>query len=290
MRSCIVMTAIHSNETSTKVNLLTQPEYRHWSKELIKERIENDHRIRRIMVHDDKYHFCKTTIAIYNFREKPLLGEYKTVIMDTKLGIVISKKSTRAILHRYSKNILLSGLSLQKTVAHALNLHAFHSISLVHLVFFSLQAYTKNDTDWVGLHFFRDFCLEDDTIIFESIPINGVLLHFSFNHTSPTIHMRVKDSLLHNALLSKLAHNYHKSVAWECSGRTHQTGSMIFNSDFLSEKTTLLNLTLKHLVDQIIHDWHYIYMQHISNEYDMDYLIQDHPYHYRAVQRKRQNY
>lgn len=104
-----------------------------------------------------KYHFNPNTIAIYNFADNPMFGKYKTVVLDKQDGIVISVKSSKSVLHKYTKHVLISGLSLQKSIARILGLASFHSISLVHLVFFSLHAYSKRNTDWVGLHFSEDF-------------------------------------------------------------------------------------------------------------------------------------
>lgn len=131
------MTDIRLYSQYKRLVLPTQPEYRHWSKTLIKKRIEEDPIIRDITVHDDKYHFCPSTVAIYNFKDEPILGKYKTVIIDVEQGIILCKKSTRSILHSYSTKVLLSGLSLQKLIARNMGLVSYHSLSLVHLVFFS---------------------------------------------------------------------------------------------------------------------------------------------------------
>lgn len=280
---------LFESKQKPKIILPTQPEYRYWSKKLLKERVEGDPVIRDITVHDDKYHFCPSTIAIYDFHDEPLLGKYSTAIIDTENGIILCKKSTRSILRRYSTKVMLSGLSLQKLIAHNMGLLSYHSLSLVHLVFFSLHTYTKHNTDWVGLHFFRDFIIGDDIINFISIPIGGITYAFSFNHHNPCIHQRIKESLVHNATLSHQAHDYHESIAWACDRASHNNGSMIFNRNFRPQ-SRLITPTLKHIIDQMIHDWHYIYMKHVANEYDMEYLIEDHSFFYRTVQRKRQNY
>lgn len=284
------MTAIRLISQDYKLILPTQPEYRHWSKILIKERIEKDSIIRDITVHDDKYHFCPSTVAIYNFKDDPILGEYKTVIIDVEQGIILSRKSTRSILHSYSTKVLLSGLSLQKFLAKNIGLISYHSLSLVHLVFFSMHTYTKNNTDWVGLHFFQNFFASDNTIEFSSIPIDGINFTFSFDHKNPCIHQRIRESLMHNATLLHQAHHYHESIVWKCNGRSHHTGSMIFNPYFITRTHSLVSPNFKYIIDQMIHDWHYIYVKHIAHEYDMSYLIKDHPLLYQVVKRKRQNY
>lgn len=140
-----------------KFELLVQNGYRHWSKQLVEKRLIEDPLVRQYVVHDDEYHFNPNTIAIYNFADNPMFGKYKTVVLDKQDGIVISVKSSKSVLHKYTKHVLISGLSLQKSIARILGLASFHSISLVHLVFFSLHAYSKRNTDWVGLHFSEDF-------------------------------------------------------------------------------------------------------------------------------------
>ncbi|MGN1272412.1 MAG: hypothetical protein ACI4T3_04705 [Lactobacillus sp.] len=284
------MNDIRLSKQDHKLILPTQPEYRHWSKTLVKERVENDPVIRDITVHDDKYHFCPSTIAIYDFHDEPLLGKYETVIIDTEQGIILCKKPTRSMLHRYSTKVMLSGLSLQKIVARSIGLLSYHSLSLVHLVFFSMHTYTNHNTDWVGLHFFRDFVISDNVIRFVSITIEGYIFVFSFDHHNPCLHQRIKESLVHNATLSYRAHDYHDSIAWACDRTSHKSGSIIFNQNFLPQSRCLIMPSLKHIIDQMVHDWHYIYMKHIADEYDMSYLIEDHSFFYRAVQRKRQNY
>lgn len=143
------------NEIQSTFELLIQNGYRHWSKKSFKERILADGFIRNITNYNDEYVFSPDTIAIYNFVDDPILGQYKTAILDQRYGIVLSHKSSKSVLHKYTTHVLISGLSLQKSIAHTLKLTAFHSISLVHVVFFSLQTYTKHNTDWVGLHFLK---------------------------------------------------------------------------------------------------------------------------------------
>lgn len=153
-----------------------------------------------------------------------------------------------------------------------------------------MHTYTKSNTDWVGLQFFQDFFSGKNTIEFLSIPIAGINFTFSFDHKNPCIHQRIRESLMHNATLSDHAHDYHESIAWDCDGHSHHTGSMIFNQNFVTKTHSLVSLNLKYIIDQMIHDWHYIYMKHVAHEYDMACLIKDHPYFYGIVERKRQNY
>lgn len=165
------MTDIHRHSQSCDWVLPTHIGYHHWTKQLVKEKVERDPLIQKATVYDDKYRFCRNTIAIYNFEDNPVFGKYKTVIVDYEKGFVLYKKASRSILRSYSTSTLLSGLCLQKFIARNIGLRSYLSISLVHLIFFSMQTYTKNNTDWVGLHFFQDFYVGDGTIDFLSIPI-----------------------------------------------------------------------------------------------------------------------
>lgn len=181
-----------------RFELLVQNGYRHWSKQLVEKRLTEDPLVRQYVVHNDDYHFNPNTIAIYNFADNPMFGEYKTVVLDQKEGIVISTKLSKSVLHKYTKHVLISGLSLQKSIARILGLASFHSISLVHLVFFSLHAYSKKNTDWVRLHFFEDFDMQKNSITFKSIKNQYTL---SFDNTNPCIHKRISESLQHNDIL-----------------------------------------------------------------------------------------
>lgn len=284
------MTDIHRHSQSRDLVLPTHNGYRHWNKQLVKESVESYPSIKRITVYDDKYHFCRNTVAIYNFEDDPIFDKYKTVIINVKKGFVLYKKTTRALLRSYSTKTLLSGLGLQKFIARNIGLHSYHSIFLVHLVFFSMHTYTKKNTDWVGLHFFQDFFVGDNTIDFLSIPIQEINYVFSFEHNNPQIHQRIRDSLMHNSCLSRKIHEYHKAVAWDCEDHAHDTGSMIFNPDFLTKTHSLTFHTLKHIADEIIHDWIYIYMQHVADEYELECWVEDHKYFYSFLKRKHQNY
>ena len=270
-----------------KFELLVQNGYRHWSKQLVEKRLIEDPLVRQYVVHDDKYHFNPNTIAIYNFADNPMFGKYKTVVLDKQDGIVISVKSSKSVLHKYTKHVLISGLSLQKSIARILGLASFHSISLVHLVFFSLHAYSKRNTDWVGLHFSEDFDMQKNPITFKSIKNHYTL---SFDNTNPCIHKRISDSLQHNDILSRITHRYHESISWSCPRSSHKTGSMIFNTDFYNPTDTLIRFDFKHVIDEIIHDWHYIYICHVAREHDLWFLRDEHGYFYGRAMRNRQNY
>lgn len=254
------------NEIQSTFELLIQNGYRHWSKKSFKERILADGFIRNITNYNDEYVFSPDTIAIYNFVDDPILGQYKTAILDQRYGIVLSHKSSKSVLHKYTTHVLISGLSLQKSIAHTLKLTAFHSISLVHVIFFSLQTYTKHNTDWVGLHFFEDYNTEDDNITFTSINQKYSL---SFKNTNPNIHKHISDSLQHNDFISSITHEYHISISWPCPLNSHKTGSMIFNTDFFQPLESIIKADLKDIIDQIVDDWHYLYISHIARERDM---------------------
>lgn len=273
------------------LGLPTQQEYRYWSKEKLIDRLENDEYIRRIVVYDDKYHFNKYTVAIYDFNKNPIFGKFKAVILDKERGIVLCKKHTKSILHKYTKNVLLSGLSFQKAVARILGLTSYHSISLAHMVFFSLQTYGTKNTDWVGLHFFSDYeLLEGNIITFASVEINHRYYTFEFEYSTPDIYQRITDSLTHNEMISRMVHAHLESLTWVCDSNTHDTGSMIFNPDYYREIDKVLAFSFKYFVDQVVHDWHYIYMRCIASEYDMKFLLDEHHVFYRKAQRNRQNY
>lgn len=284
------MTDIHQHSQDHDLVLPTYIGYHHWTKQLVKEKVERDPLIQKATVYDDKYRFCSNTIAIYNFENNPVFGKYKTVIIDYKKGFVLYKKATRSILRSYSTGTLLSGLYLQKFIARNIGLRCYHSISLIHLVFFSLQTYTKNNTDWVGLHFFQNFSVEDNTIKFLSIPLRGINYVFTFEHNNPLIHQRIRDSLMHNSCLSRKVHEYHSAVAWDCDKQAHETGSMIFNPNFLAKTRFLTYFTLKRIADEIGHDWICIYMKHVAEEYNLKCWNEDHKYFYSFLKRKHQNY
>lgn len=67
-----------------RFELLVQNGYRHWSKQLVEKRLTEDPLVRQYVVHNDDYHFNPNTIAIYNFADNPMFGEYKTVAYSKK--------------------------------------------------------------------------------------------------------------------------------------------------------------------------------------------------------------
>ena len=87
------MTDIHQNSQDHDLVLPTYIGYHHWTKQLVKEKVERDPLIQKATVYDDKYRFCRNTIAIYNFENNPVFGKYKTVIIDYKKGFVLYKKA-----------------------------------------------------------------------------------------------------------------------------------------------------------------------------------------------------
>ncbi len=74
---------------------------------------------------------------------------------------------------------------------------------------------------------------------------------------------------MHNSCLSRKAHEYYETLAWDCDDHAHDTGSMIFNPNFLAKTRSLTYFTLKHIADEIVHDWICIYMKHVADEYDL---------------------
>lgn len=80
------------------ISLPTDIKYRNWSKDLTKWRIENDAQLAQYITYDNKYRLNKNTLAVYEFKQNPILGKYKAVAFDLNRGIVLSQKSTHAMM------------------------------------------------------------------------------------------------------------------------------------------------------------------------------------------------
>ena len=77
------------------ISLPTDIEYRNWSKDLTKWRIENDSRLAQYLVYDNKYRLNKDTLAVYEFKHNPVCGQYKGQLPSIWNGVLFSARSLR---------------------------------------------------------------------------------------------------------------------------------------------------------------------------------------------------
>lgn len=99
------------------ISLPTDIKYRNWSKDLTKWRIENDSQLEQYIKHDNKYRLNKNTLAVYEFKQNPILGKYKAVAFDLNRGIVLSQKSTHAMMQGLMRHAVHCDMIWQRMLA-----------------------------------------------------------------------------------------------------------------------------------------------------------------------------
>ena len=111
------------------ISLPTDIEYRNWSKDLTKWRIENDSQLEQYIKHDNKYRLNKNTLAVYEFKQNPILGKYKAVAFDLNRGIVLSQKSTHAMMQGLMRHAVHCDMIWQRMLAREAGVDIYQGLS-----------------------------------------------------------------------------------------------------------------------------------------------------------------
>ncbi|QNQ80539.1 hypothetical protein [Lactobacillus sp. PV034] len=176
------------------------PQEKIWSKEKVKRAIVKQAGSLARMHEDSTYSINPQMIALYDFSQEPLLGKYQTVIFDQERGIVLSRKSSRQLVHDFFRNKLLFGASFQKHINEMLGFKYHHIISVWQTAYFSLNGYFDQNTDWISLHHISDYQVNKQEISF----ITTVGYRFEFNNCCRHLPARLGEGITHNWILGQI--------------------------------------------------------------------------------------
>lgn len=121
------------------ISLPTDIKYRNWSKDLTKWRIENDAQLAQYITYDNKYRLNKNTLAVYEFKQNPILGKYKAVAFDLNRGIVLSQKSTHAMMQGLMRHAVHCDMIWQRMLAREAGVDIYQGIVMYNVLYFSMH-------------------------------------------------------------------------------------------------------------------------------------------------------
>lgn len=242
-----------------------EEEYRNWSRELIKKRIGKNQKLDKYLCENSQYKINSKMLALYNFAEEPLLGKYFSVIFDAKQGIILSKKNSRQIVHRLIKEKLFLGLTFQKYIDDQLGFQYHHAISLWQVLYFSINGYCAENTDWLSLHQMTEYQSQKNYCKFYSKLVNGNNYCFEFENCERNFSKRLAEAITHNSVIGKafIEAFEERGLHMHLCSQINQNETLVNNSDYLlpNTMTQAQIICLKEIFDQIVNYWHLHYGQ-----------------------------
>lgn len=212
-----------------------------WSKEKIRRIIFSDPRLEKYRCKNKNYRVSPATIALYNFADRPLLDQYKTVIFDEQEGIVLTEKNSRQLLNDFVRDKLID-FSHSRFLQELLDIKNRHVLCFGNYSYFSLEGYSKRAVDWVALHRVMEVDFVHDQSSF--LAPNDFIFHFDqhFVQMKNNVIEAVTTNHIFATALGKMLktmgfHSKKNSHAWSLSGRKDYV-----SHEILERKVKLLAL------------------------------------------------
>lgn len=260
------------------------PEYHHWSKEFIKEHVGRDEQLTAYLSYNSSYQVNANMLALYQFQKEPLLGKFKTVVIDCQEGIVLSKRSSRSLINELLKTQLLAGLAFQKEIARRLNYKAHYVLATGRLAYFSTHGYLAGDTDWLSLHQMVDYQVGPARALhFKSTQLNGINYTFSFTDCGRYIKKKVSDSLYYNYVVYQLVSSQFEHWGWQLQKQPPQ--SLLDQRDYYLPHRRRAFFTLRELWHDLLKHKYIKYGQNLAETFALQLVKEDHYFVYRLSKR-----
>lgn len=266
-------------------NLPTDAEYQVWTAQLLRQKVGKDPKLDKYLVEDKQYCINSETLAVYQFQKQPLLGKYKSVIFDSREGIVLSHRSTSAHLTSFSRKNLLAGLEFQREFANRINLTSHNIIATGRFAYFSLSSYNTGNVDWVSLHQMIKFDISPcKAAVFKTVKNKPVSYIFAFFNCSPFIPGKINDGLYFNHALYELstAHLEEKS-GWKV--KKTRGKSLVDQTDYFHPHPSLENINIKEIIIDLLDKKHARYGRYFAEYYELPQVPEDHKSIYPSSQR-----
>ena len=275
------------------ISLPTDIKYRNWSKDLTKRRIENDAQLAQYITYDNKYRLNKNTLAVYEFKQNPILGKYKAVAFDLNRGIVLSQKSTHAMMQGLMRHAVHCDMIWQRMLAREAGVDIYQGIVMYNVLYFSMHAFSGNFfTDWICLHWIKDFHVKrHDQAIFNSITLNenGLVYNFAFDSPKPNLTKIIGQYLFHNHYYSDL---YYQHMLQENNLRVTviNSDSILHNSNYYVQLDLYAIDIFKKLADKFYNHVLNLHLLTIVKEFKpLDYLHREHRFFTKQIIKIRYN-
>ena len=259
-----------------------------WSKELIKQRLEENYISSTLIPYvseQSNYELNEFMVALYDFRKNPIRGKYQSVIFDKKDGIILCQKNSRQLINYFLKKRLILGAVLQRKLQKELGFYYRHTISLGEVAYFSLRAHSEKYTSWIGLHHMQTVKQGNGTVTF-SYQEDDYSYNFEFEDCAPNLYKRLAEGITHNHVLGQMLVKYANSHGFHLSLCQCRKSALIENQEYfyLTKIQNTLNLT--ELAEEAIEEFHRNYGRHCADLFDLkDWHLNDHKLIYRLSRR-----
>lgn len=257
-------------------HLPLKPEYRNWSKKLIREQVGKDPYLTPYLCTDADYGINPNTLVIYQFQNQPLLGKYKSVIFDRSQGIVLSRRSSCALMTAFGRRKLLAGLEFQRYLARKLKFRGSNVIATGRLAYFCTRSYNQGNVDWIALHQMVDeHNLSITSLAFKTLDRNYC---FNFAHCIHYIGRQLSPSLTYNHLLCELIQAHLQDyLGWQIKLIRGQ--SLIDQPVyFLPCPAIAADQQLKDVIKELLQEQQLRHLNELSDYYELPFLRQtDYP-------------
>lgn len=117
--------------------------------------------------YDQHYQVCSTTMLVYDFSEQPLADQFQSAIIDQAGGLILCPIKPRRLFMNFMKNRLLNSY-FQTGCRQALGYRNSHALSFGNQCFMSAYGHRAGKaSDWVGLHYMRNYWLSPQGCCFQ---------------------------------------------------------------------------------------------------------------------------
>ncbi|MDF7638184.1 hypothetical protein PT285_01870 [Lactobacillus sp. ESL0791] len=261
------------------------PKYCHWSKEFIESHVGRDTELTAYIHIDPSYQVNSNMLALYEFQRKPLLNQFKSVVIDREQGIILSKRSSQALINDLIKNHFLAGLTFQKEIAQRLNFKSHYVLATGRLAYFSTHGYTTGNTDWLSLHQMVNYQVSEiNRVKFKSLPINGLNYTFEFVNCGRYIKRKISDSLYYNYVLSQLGQAHLENIlGWNVVKKRSQ--SLLDKAEYYLPHFIHEPFTIRDIWNDVLQHKYLKYGECMADLFELQLIREDHYFVYRLSRR-----
>ncbi|RVU69807.1 MULTISPECIES: hypothetical protein [Lactobacillus] len=232
-----------------------QPKYRLIEKQHIRHLVEKMQEYSNLIKIDNRYQFkLDSLLAIFNYHENPIKDKYRTVVLDKDGQFIVTTQSTRQLINQLLRDYTIGGMKLQNHFAGTLGYKRYHVISLGRVAFFSLKGNSRDNSDWVALHFIKKYNCKvtpkSAKLSFSTVKLEGLTYNIVFNKVLRNIERRLIESIRHNHLVHISAWQHLRQLLWcECNPKRK---SILQDKELIGSVTKYDPLLIVELAELII--------------------------------------
>ncbi|MGN1407087.1 hypothetical protein [Lactobacillus sp.] len=196
------------------------------------------------------YRISNSFILAFGF-EKKRLGDYRTLVVDSKRGGLLLKKSTNSLITHLINEDVFGGKPLQKMISNLLEIKEQHVVSAGGGAIFSLNSVHASGTDLVALQKMDKVECDDQRLRFTELDSENCYL-LDPPRSYAQSYKQIKESVIHNAMYLALFHRVNGSLSPEVWDR--KASNLLYNSqcqEMVDKYVAGQGITLKNLMDKI---------------------------------------